>query len=364
MTGAWRSSVSSRGLSPILARKRASGGTGVRSTARVHGPSALARRRGRAGARMEGCTGAMMMSGKLVDQSGGWGTRVGGWISRTVSAVGSLRNPVGPLPSTIYWRRRVVVVPVIALLAPLVAWASSPRAAAAEAEERREAPTARAPRPRSPRALPRSGPDQPTPGRPRRVGRRWLRSTAVRTAVPARAAPTAAPVVDSGGGTGGAARAGFGSRVRARERRHGRRAGRRIQLPVCAPTMRQVSLRARRQLYGPDENPNFELVERNTSAADCKVDFGPENAVLTITQADEDDSSSGPPTTAPSAPAAWLPRFRPATTIIYTVKWDRKASAPAVRDPARGQGRAPAPTCWRRRRRASASAASFVLATD
>lgn len=43
-------------------------------------------------------------------------------ISRKVCAVGSLRNPVGPLPSSIYWRRRVVLVSVAALLALLTTW--------------------------------------------------------------------------------------------------------------------------------------------------------------------------------------------------------------------------------------------------
>ncbi|MYV52932.1 hypothetical protein GT042_10540, partial [Streptomyces sp. SID3212] len=36
--------------------------------------------------------------------------------------MGSLRNPVGPLPSPIYWRRRAVAATLIALLALLVVW--------------------------------------------------------------------------------------------------------------------------------------------------------------------------------------------------------------------------------------------------
>ncbi|MFG3260497.1 hypothetical protein [Streptomyces sp. NPDC048172] len=36
--------------------------------------------------------------------------------------MGSLRNPIGPLPSSIYWRRRAVAVAVLALLALLVVW--------------------------------------------------------------------------------------------------------------------------------------------------------------------------------------------------------------------------------------------------
>ncbi|UXI80062.1 hypothetical protein N6Q81_19585, partial [Streptomyces vinaceusdrappus] len=36
--------------------------------------------------------------------------------------MGSLRNPVGPLPSSIYWRRRAVLLSLLALLALLITW--------------------------------------------------------------------------------------------------------------------------------------------------------------------------------------------------------------------------------------------------
>ena len=36
-----------------------------------------------------------------------------------------MRNPVGPLPSTIYWRRRAVLLSLVALLALLIAWVVS-----------------------------------------------------------------------------------------------------------------------------------------------------------------------------------------------------------------------------------------------
>ncbi|MBW5484207.1 hypothetical protein GPJ59_20565, partial [Streptomyces bambusae] len=39
--------------------------------------------------------------------------------------MGSLRNPVGPLPSSIYWRRRAVLASVVALLALLAVWTVS-----------------------------------------------------------------------------------------------------------------------------------------------------------------------------------------------------------------------------------------------
>ncbi|MDX6361056.1 MAG: hypothetical protein QOC85_59, partial [Streptomyces sp.] len=33
-----------------------------------------------------------------------------------------MRNPVGPLPSSIYWRRRAVLLSVVGLLALLIVW--------------------------------------------------------------------------------------------------------------------------------------------------------------------------------------------------------------------------------------------------
>src|SRR5689334_18706793 len=36
-----------------------------------------------------------------------------------------MRNPVGPLPSTIYWRRRAVLLSLVALLALLIVWVVS-----------------------------------------------------------------------------------------------------------------------------------------------------------------------------------------------------------------------------------------------
>src|SRR5690606_7271596 len=51
-----------------------------------------------------------------------WGGPARAPISRMVCAVGPLRTPVGPLPSSIYWRRRAVLLSVLALSALLITW--------------------------------------------------------------------------------------------------------------------------------------------------------------------------------------------------------------------------------------------------
>src|SRR5262249_10576458 len=62
-----------------------------------------------------------MIIGKTRRMCGMWGADRGA-SSRKVRYVGSLRNPVGPLPSSIYWRRRAVLASAAALAALLAVW--------------------------------------------------------------------------------------------------------------------------------------------------------------------------------------------------------------------------------------------------
>ncbi|MCZ9336368.1 hypothetical protein NGM37_01110, partial [Streptomyces sp. TRM76130] len=61
-------------------------------------------------------------------------------------------------------------------------------------------------------------------------------------------------------------------------------------LPACTAAAVELSLRSVRNTYEPGQTPAFELTARNSSGSDCKVDLGPEHAVVTITQADGDDA--------------------------------------------------------------------------
>ncbi|GHA32314.1 hypothetical protein GCM10010372_35530 [Streptomyces tauricus] len=93
-----------------------------------------------------------------------------------------------------------------------------------------------------------------------------------------------------------------------------------------------MTLRSVHNSYTPDEKPTFELIAKNSSGSDCKLDLGPKSAVLTITQAKSDDeiwSSADCPTGAASV----LFRIPANDQVIRTVEWNRKASAPQCATP-------------------------------
>ncbi len=113
-------------------------------------------------------------------------------------------------------------------------------------------------------------------------------------------------------------------------------------LPDCTAGAVKLTLRSVRNAYEPDDEPTFELIARNTSSSDCKVDLGPEEAVLTITQADGDDhlwSSAD----CPEGAGSRLFRVPAESRITHTVAWDREPSDPdKCATPAKGS--APAGT--------------------
>jgi hypothetical protein len=134
-------------------------------------------------------------------------------------------------------------------------------------------------------------------------------------------------------------------------------------LPNCTSSAVTLSLRSLHNSYSPDQTPTFELTAKNGSSADCKVDLGPKSAVLTITAADGSHAfwSSAD---CPHGPGSLVFRVPAGQSITYTVKWDRKPSAPQCATPAAGSAKpgtylleAKAPGFGKLR-------ASFVLSAD
>ncbi|MFJ6611762.1 hypothetical protein ACIQPT_15975 [Streptomyces sp. NPDC091289] len=108
-------------------------------------------------------------------------------------------------------------------------------------------------------------------------------------------------------------------------------------IPECKPDAVRLSLRTKVS-YGPDDKPKFELIAKNTSSTTCKADFGPKNAVLTVTEAGGDDDD--PIWSSKDCPAAAGPLFLkvPAgATVIHTVDWNRTLSAPGCASPPAGK---------------------------
>lgn len=264
-------------------------------------------------------------------------------ISRTVWAVGSLRNPVGPLPSSIYWRRRAVLLSVFALLALLVLWAMTSGGGGG----RNGADGGGGKNPAS----------SITPG-PSGSGPAISQNPGGRDESSAGAAGGSGSGTGSGAGSGGGAGAGGsdGGSDGSGDIDDGANgsasgsggagaiggdggtattlpAG--TTLPNCTPGAVTLTLRSVRNAYSPDETPTFRLTAKNSSAADCKVDLGPKAAVLTITKADGDDDywSSAD---CPKGAGSLLYRVPAGSSFTYTLKWDRKPSAPQCATPPAG----------------------------
>ncbi|MFF4044439.1 hypothetical protein [Streptomyces sp. NPDC001816] len=243
--------------------------------------------------------------------------------------MGSLRNPVGPLPSSIYWRRRVVMVSVVAVLALLITWIVT--AGGGGGKKNTDASNGKNP---VPTITP--GPSSSESAISQHPGGRDESSGGADTGGTGSGSDgkgdsgSAGSDGGSGGGSGsgsGGGDVGTGDALPASS-----------SLPKCTAGAVTLSLRSRHNSYSPDQVPTFELVAKNASSSDCKVDLGPKSAVLTITPADSSDAywSSGD---CPKGAASLVFRVPAGQSITYAVTWDRKPSAPQCGTPPAGSAK-------------------------
>ncbi|MEU0147609.1 hypothetical protein ABZ119_16865 [Streptomyces sp. NPDC006288] len=248
-----------------------------------------------------------------------------------------MRNPVGPLPSSIYWRRRAVAVLVIALLAALVALAVT-RGGGSGGGADDGKPGGQDPAPSITPGPSGSGPvvGQPPGGRDESgdSGGGGGDTGAAGGSGGGGSAGTGGEAGSDTGGSDGSAGSGGSSTGTAGGGSAGSRVPAGSPLPNCTPAVIQLSVRTDNS-FGPDDKPRFRLTARNTSAADCKADFGPKNAVLTITEAGEDDEQLWSSADC-SASGAYFLRIPAGATVVHTVEWDRKKSAPKCATPPPG----------------------------
>ncbi|MCM2413395.1 hypothetical protein [Streptomyces sp. RKAG290] len=278
--------------------------------------------------------------------------------------MGSLRNPIGPLPSTIYWRRRAVAATLIALLALLVVWTVTSGGDKGNHDDSRP---------------PGSGPtDAITPG-PSGSGPAISEQPGGRD----ESGGTGGGDGSGGGGSdaasggsgdanGGSGEAGSGAGGGSGDGAGGASgggttAGQQVPagstLPDCTPAALQLTLKTDLS-YDPDEKPKFRLIAKNTSSTACKADFGPKSTVVTITEAGGDDDELWSSKDCPRKASAVLLKVPAGATVVHTVEWNRAKSAPKCATPPAGnagpgtylvEAKAPGEPVQR---------ASFVLAKD
>ncbi|MEU3089500.1 hypothetical protein ACWCQ0_24900 [Streptomyces massasporeus] len=257
--------------------------------------------------------------------------------------MGSLRNPVGPLPSSIYWRRRVVLVSVVAVLALLTLWIVTMGGGGGKdgdngANGKNPAPSI-TPGPSS------SGPAiSQAPGGRDESGDEGSGGSGDGSGNGSGDGSGDGSGSGSGdgsgsGGSGGSEGAGGTGGSGSGTTAGGVAAGDTLPagstLPNCTASAVKFSLRSRHNTYDPEQTPTFLLTARNVSGSDCKIDLGPKNAVFTIAPASSDDdywSSED----CPKAAAHQLYRVAAGSGITYTLKWDRKPSAPECATPPAG----------------------------
>ena len=237
--------------------------------------------------------------------------------------MGSVRNPVGPLPSSIYWRRRAVSLCLVALLVALIAWAVS------SANGGKNANGANGKGGQRPATTITPG---PTPSGPFVSGRPGGSNGGGdgtsggdtggddTTGGSAGGGSGSGTSTDGGGGTGGSGSGGTAAELPAGS-----------SLPDCTPTMVSISLRSVKNSYEPYDKPQFRLVATNGGSTACKLDFAPTSAVFAID--DVDDQHIWASDDCPVGRSAYLLQVPADGTTAYTMTWDRKTSSPRCATP-------------------------------
>ncbi|MFK0293128.1 hypothetical protein ACIQU6_21985 [Streptomyces sp. NPDC090442] len=242
--------------------------------------------------------------------------------------MGSLRNPIGPLPSSIYWRRRAVALAVAVLLIALVVWILT-----LGGGDEKTANEGKGAQGSGPAASITPGPAPSGPAISQKPGGRDESGAG---GASGSGGGTAGGAVGggSGGSGGGSAAGGAGSGGTPIGQPAGGDApvAAGASLPNCASGTVELALRSLKDSYAPDETPKFELKVTNSGGAACKVDLGRKATVLTINDATADDrvwASDDCPSN--SSPA--LLQVPAKGTVTRTVEWDRRASGPQCATP-------------------------------
>ena len=248
--------------------------------------------------------------------------------------MGSLRNPIGPLPSSIYWRRRAVALAVAVLLIALVVWILTWGGG-----DEKTANEGKGAQGSGPAASITPGPAPSGPAISQKPGGRDESGAGGASGSGGgsgggTAGGTGAVGGGSGGSGGGSAAGGGGTRGIPIGQPGGGgvpvAAG--AALTNCTSGTVELALRSLKDSYGPDETPKFELKVTNSGGAACKVDLGRKATVLTINDAAADDrvwASNDCPSN--SSPA--LVQVPAKGTVTRTVEWDRRASGPQCATP-------------------------------
>jgi hypothetical protein len=223
--------------------------------------------------------------------------------------VGSLRTPVGPLPSSIYWRRRLVVLLLIALLVLILAWALTSGGGASE-------PAGDDDQGGGPAESITPGPTPSESFIDERPGGRDESSDDGGTGDGSSGSGGSDGDGD-GGATGGSGSGGVEGEGSGGEPPV-------YELADCGPDDVTLSLLSAADQYPLGEDPELNLTVDNVSGVSCRVDFGYGSLTVSIADAEDEEvwSSVECPAGSVSEPAA-VPA---GSSVTHTITWDRRHS--------------------------------------
>ncbi|UUU24114.1 hypothetical protein [Streptomyces sp. DSM 40750] len=253
--------------------------------------------------------------------------------------MGSLRNPIGPLPSSIYWRRRAILLTLVGLLALLIVWVVT--SGGGNGDNNAGEPNGKNPATSITPGPSGSGPaiSEAPGGRDEsgdESGSGGDSSGTGSTSGSGSDADSGAGGADGGSGAAGGGTSDGGGK-------NGSSSGEQVSagspLPNCAAGAVELTVRSVRNAYEPGVNPTFELIARNSSGSDCKLDLGPDNTVVTITAAGADDAFWASDHCHETA-GSLLFKVPAGDRVTYTVEWNRDPSAANCATPSAGSAAA------------------------
>lgn len=212
-----------------------------------------------------------------------------------VGNVDTLRNPAGPLPASIYWRRRIVILGVVLAVVAGTVWACT-RNSGAEQKPAGAVST--------PSDLPTVPADTSTPS----------------------ASTTATPSA-SGSASGSATTTPSASDSKSGEASP--KASKKDGKTLCAADDLRVSVRTDQKFYSPKENPKITVIIVNIRKSTCYVDLGTANASMTIISGKDRVWSN---TDCTDRPKEKLRKFASGDVYTSSNTWKRNRSAKGCPD--------------------------------
>ncbi|GAB7182374.1 hypothetical protein ATKI12_2205 [Kitasatospora sp. Ki12] len=247
----------------------------------------------------------------------------------------SLRQPVGPLPASIYWRRRVVVLAAVAAVVALIAWLMTDQGGGGDGGSQSKAAQAVPSQSQTPAQAitPGASPSGPAarPGGGGSGGGPVAGGGGTEVNLSGGGTGGANPAPGGGtggsaGGTGGGAAGGSGGAAGGSGGAPAFNTAEVMALPVCASSQVALELAGTQNSFQPKDKPRLALTVKNSSGANCRVDLGRIASAITVSASNGDRVwSSGD---CPSEKGSIWVQLAASGSQTETFTWDRSRSKP------------------------------------